>query len=27
VVVVLSRIVLGVHKPAMGEVDARGRRL
>ena len=27
VVVALSRIVLGVHKPAMGEVDARGRRL
>ncbi|MDP3958553.1 MAG: rod shape-determining protein MreD [Pseudorhodobacter sp.] len=26
-VVALSRIVLGVHKPAMGEVDARGRRL
>lgn len=26
-VVGLSRVVLGVHKPAMGEVDAQGRRL
>ncbi|MDP2737840.1 MAG: rod shape-determining protein MreD [Pseudorhodobacter sp.] len=26
-VVALSRVALGVHKPMMGEVDARGRRL
>jgi len=26
-VVALSRVALGVHKPAMGEVDERGRRL